>query len=348
MAANVYANGMEVSGKASPHTVKASMPDVCLSPPSPPAGPIPVPYPNFAKASDTTDGSKTVLAGGKEISLKGKSSYKKSTGDESATRSFGAGVISHNITGPVKHKAGSFDVKIEGSSVVRHFDLTTGNHSNPGDGCTTVDSAGVAPDFSKDPDCNELKQANNTRRTSSNQQEKKSTVSHAKITKPSQAPEVGWSCSRRLAECYKNGKYRSGLERKDGDVIDSEDRKGQKASNLCNEAREQLQKNNDGNVYNATSSTSRPHTSHTESRVLESLFAGGTPPPGTKVLFAIDWNRFNEEKEKWFSDDNPCDNCRNLICAAQACGITIEICDGDPPGSTPKSVENKTNKPCPK
>ena len=121
MGAKVYANGMEVSGKATPHKVLAAMPDVCLSPPSPPAGPIPIPYPNFAQGSDTSDGSKTVKAGGKEISLKGKSKYKKCKGDEAATRSFGANVISHNITGPVKHKAGSFDVKVEGSNVVRNL-----------------------------------------------------------------------------------------------------------------------------------------------------------------------------------------------------------------------------------
>jgi hypothetical protein len=38
MTSNVFANGMGVSGKASSHKVIASMPDVCLSPPSPPAG----------------------------------------------------------------------------------------------------------------------------------------------------------------------------------------------------------------------------------------------------------------------------------------------------------------------
>src|SRR5437899_7940117 len=111
MATNVYANGMEISGKASPNKVIASMPDVCLSPPTPPAGPIPIPYPNFSSASDTTDGTQTVKIGGEEVGLKGKSSYKKSTGDEAATKTLGMGVISHNITGPVKHKAGSFTVK---------------------------------------------------------------------------------------------------------------------------------------------------------------------------------------------------------------------------------------------
>jgi hypothetical protein len=106
MSTNVYANGMEVSGKATPHNVIASMPDVCLSPPTPPAGPHPDSLSEFAQASDTTDGSKTVQIGGKEVNLKGQSKYKKSTGDEAATKTLGMGVISHNITGPVKHKGG--------------------------------------------------------------------------------------------------------------------------------------------------------------------------------------------------------------------------------------------------
>lgn len=77
MGANVFANGREISAKAASNKTIAKMPDVCLSPPSPPAGPIPVPYPNFSKASDTTGGSKKVKIGKKEVGLKGKSKYKK-------------------------------------------------------------------------------------------------------------------------------------------------------------------------------------------------------------------------------------------------------------------------------
>jgi len=352
MGANVFANGMEVSGKASNHKVIASMPDVCLSPPSPPAGPIPIPYPNFAKASDTTGGSKAVKAGGKEINLKGKSKYKKSNGDEAATRSFGAGLISHSITGSVKHKAGSFDVKVEGSSVVRNLDLTTGNHMNPGDGCTTVDTAGVAPGMGDDPDCEAMKQGNDDRREDTKQTEKKTTVTHAKIERPGQDTVTVWSSSKALGKAFRNGGegYISGLERervKKGlsDVVDAVDRKGKQASNLCPEAREQLNKNNDGKgCYTTTSSKERPHTSHTESRILESLFAGGAPPSGTKVTLAINWNQSNPLTEEWESDDNPCERCRKLICAAQECGIEILICDKK---NEPKDVESKTGKKCP-
>ena len=43
--------------------------DTRLSPPSP-AGPLLIPYPNTAKAADTTDGSKTVKIGGGEVGTK--------------------------------------------------------------------------------------------------------------------------------------------------------------------------------------------------------------------------------------------------------------------------------------
>lgn len=128
MSSNVYANGREISAKADDNESICAMPDVCLSPPSPPAGPVPIPYPNSAKASDTSDGSKTVKIGGKEIGLKDSSNYKKSTGDEGATKSLGMGVVTHTIQGKMLHGAWSMDVKVEGENVIRHLDLTTHNH----------------------------------------------------------------------------------------------------------------------------------------------------------------------------------------------------------------------------
>jgi hypothetical protein len=129
MSKNVFANGMEVSSKTDDNKTICAMPDVCLTPPSPPAGPLPIPYPNTAKAADTTDGSKTVMIGGQEVHLKDQSSYKTSTGDEAATKAQGMGVVTHNIQGPMFFTAWSFDVKVEGENVTRHMDLTTHNHS---------------------------------------------------------------------------------------------------------------------------------------------------------------------------------------------------------------------------
>ncbi|HME70682.1 MAG TPA: DUF4150 domain-containing protein, partial [Myxococcota bacterium] len=131
---DVFANGHEVSAKADSNKSMGAMPDVCLSPPSPPAGPIPIPYPNFADGSDTSDGTKTVMIAGKEVGIKDSSNYKQSKGDEAATKSLGMNVISHTIQGKMKHAAWSMDVKFEGENAIRQLDLTTHNHMDPSGG----------------------------------------------------------------------------------------------------------------------------------------------------------------------------------------------------------------------
>lgn len=137
MANQVYANGMEVACKSADGKTVNIATDVCLSPPSPPAGPIPIPYPTTAMASDTDEGTKTVQISGKEVMLKNQSNFKKCTGDEAATKSLGMGVITHNITGKVYFCAWSMTVKYEGQDAVRHLDLMTHNHmSIPGDTAT--------------------------------------------------------------------------------------------------------------------------------------------------------------------------------------------------------------------
>jgi uncharacterized Zn-binding protein involved in type VI secretion len=129
---NVFANLWEIAAKSGMNKSIARFPDVCLSPPSPPAGPIPVPYPDTSFSTDLKNGSTTVRIGGKPVALAQKSYYKPSLlGDEAATRTFGANVITHQITGKSYFQAWSMDVKIEGKNVCRHFDITTSNHSSP-------------------------------------------------------------------------------------------------------------------------------------------------------------------------------------------------------------------------
>lgn len=130
MSKNVFANGREVAAVKDDNASLGAMPDVCLSPPTPPAGPLPIPYPNFSKASDLTDGTRDVSIGGGEVGMKSSSKYKKSSGDEAATKSLGMGVTSHQITNTVYFEAWSFDVKFEGANAVRLLDLTSGNDMN--------------------------------------------------------------------------------------------------------------------------------------------------------------------------------------------------------------------------
>lgn len=133
MGNDVYANGREVSCKAADGKSICAFPDVCMTPPTPPAGFLPLPYPNTGMASDTTGGSTSVKISGKEVMLKNKSSFKKSTGDEAATRSTPMGLLTHTIKGKVFFSSWSMDVKIEGENVVRHLDMMTHNHmSFPG------------------------------------------------------------------------------------------------------------------------------------------------------------------------------------------------------------------------
>lgn len=130
MGHDVYANGRSISSKSADGKSLCAFPDVCLTPPAPPAGPIPVPYPNTGMASDTTRGTRNVKIAGKEIMLKNRSFFRKSTGDEAATRSQGMNVVTHQIKGKVYFVSWSMNVKFEGENVVRHLDLTTHNHAS--------------------------------------------------------------------------------------------------------------------------------------------------------------------------------------------------------------------------
>src|SRR5438067_3170703 len=83
-------------------------PDVCKTPT--PGGPVPIPYPNIGKSSDTVAGSTTVQADGQMIMNKG-AKFMMSTGDEAGSV---GGVISGVFKGECEYLMYSFDVKIEG------------------------------------------------------------------------------------------------------------------------------------------------------------------------------------------------------------------------------------------
>lgn len=157
MSGEVYANSREIAGKATSNKSLGAMADVCMSPPSPPTGPIPIPYPNFSKAKDTDKGSKSVKIRGKPAGLKDKSNYKRSKGNEAATRNFGMGVVTHKLQGKTQHSSWSMDVKIESYNVLRQLDMTTHNHGSPTFNLAiTSDVAKFAPTIAEDADCDKL------------------------------------------------------------------------------------------------------------------------------------------------------------------------------------------------
>ncbi len=102
----------------------AAFPDVCKTPVG--SSVVPIPYPNISKSSDLAKGSKSVKINGAPACLSN-SEFSTSTGDE-------AGSVKGVASGTTKGKAFpinfSFDVKIEGKSVVRNSDPFLGNNRN--------------------------------------------------------------------------------------------------------------------------------------------------------------------------------------------------------------------------
>ena len=102
-----------------------AFPDVCKTP-APPAPPIPIPYPNMAKSSDTAQGASTVKCDGNPVCVKD-SNFMVSTGDEPGSL---LGVASNKIKGKAEFVNFSFDTKFEGKNVPRAMDLMLHNDKN--------------------------------------------------------------------------------------------------------------------------------------------------------------------------------------------------------------------------
>ena len=133
MGNNVFANGREIACKSGRGKVIAAFPDVCFTPPDkvPPTPPgVPIPYPLTSVASDTNDGTKSVIISKKEVMLRDASNFKKCMGDNAA-QTAKKGIINGKITGKVIFTSWSMDVKIQKKNAVRHLDTMTSNHSSP-------------------------------------------------------------------------------------------------------------------------------------------------------------------------------------------------------------------------
>jgi hypothetical protein len=100
-------------------------PDVCKTG-GPPAGPIPIPYPNLGKSADTTSGTTTIKADGCMIMFKG-AKYSMSYMDEPGTM---LGIISNTVQGECEYMMYSFNVMLEGNNVCRLGDPLWQNKKN--------------------------------------------------------------------------------------------------------------------------------------------------------------------------------------------------------------------------
>jgi len=124
MASTTFANSKGISHKGS-GGLSTVFPDVCKTPS--PAGPIPIPYPNIGKSSDTAKGPKSVKTDGEMPMIKG-SIYSTSSGDEAGTA--GGGILSGKTKGECEFMMYSFDVKFEGKNVCRLGDPLWHNKKN--------------------------------------------------------------------------------------------------------------------------------------------------------------------------------------------------------------------------
>ena len=124
MGVTVGVNYLSVIHKSS-GGVTPCFPDVCKTP-APPAGPIPIPYPNVAKSSDSAKTAKKVKTDGKPVCIKD-SNFSTSTGDEAGSV---GGIVSGKTKGKAEFVNFSFDVKVEGKNVPRATDLMLHNDKN--------------------------------------------------------------------------------------------------------------------------------------------------------------------------------------------------------------------------
>lgn len=113
--------------------------DVCLTPPPPPGGPIPVPYVNLLQASDLTKGSITVMIDGEPTALEDASEVSTSSGDEAGNQ--GGGVVTHKTKGKGSFKNWCHSVKIEGKGVACHGHMMAQNTASDPPNC--IDAAAV-------------------------------------------------------------------------------------------------------------------------------------------------------------------------------------------------------------
>jgi hypothetical protein len=131
MGVTINVNGLTLCHRGSNGVSTATPPDVCNTPS--PAGPVPIPYPNIAMASDLANGTSTITADCGNMCANYGSQFSRSTGDEAGTA---GGVMSGTFIKEASWITYSFDVKLEGKGACRLTDKMFHNHNN------TVNMAG--------------------------------------------------------------------------------------------------------------------------------------------------------------------------------------------------------------
>lgn len=123
MAQTTFANSRGIAHKGS-GGFSTVFPDVCKTPS--PGGPVPIPYPNTGKSSDTSQGPSSITTDGKMPMVKS-AKYSRSMGDEAGTV---GGVVSNVNMSVCEYMMYSLDVKFEGKNVCRLGDPLFHNKKN--------------------------------------------------------------------------------------------------------------------------------------------------------------------------------------------------------------------------
>ena len=331
---SVFANGLGVSSKATDSKTIAAMPDVCLSPPPPPAGPVPLPYPMTGMATDTTDGCTSVMVEGKEAGKKNSTKYSKTMGNEPATNSFGANILTHKLSSSLKFAAYSFDVIFEGGGACRFTDLTTQNHMNTGGGSASVNIRKPAP---KPPrpsaECATLKSQNTafrekygrkiikTRKSTGKgvQFNTSGTVSHANFRSAGGgggASFTGVSATKELVKAGVPGLC-APVNAKKKPRPKTRNKPRQNKGNFTNKKKTRIKMDFcDGACVHDVGLEA-----HAELNILNCIGRRGPTTKKDSVTFGIDWNGAEGK-----GSPNPCPNCQKMIKCACQC-MTIYVCN---------------------
>ena len=117
-----------VSTKQSGNCMTTGPLDICKTP-MPPAGPVPMPYPNMSMCNQADAGKCTKKVKiSSQPALTKKSQIPMSSGDEAGSA---GGVVSGKIKGPTTFKRFSSKVKFEGANVVYQLCTTGHNGTSP-------------------------------------------------------------------------------------------------------------------------------------------------------------------------------------------------------------------------
>jgi hypothetical protein len=314
---SVFANSKRVSGKKTPNKSAPAMMSVCLSPPSPPAGPIPVPYPVADTASHTADGTGSVQIEKKEVGKKNSSTYSKCSGNQPATRSFGMDIVSHVIEGSTRFQAYSFDVLFEKGGADRFMDLTTSNHSNTGT-ATTMSAADAATAEAQAASCKALRAEVGRMRNASNEASARDRSFSREQERSQGALTASQSADSGIQRRTSNYSNAQACMRADPPMPVARKTGVQgpgagTSSNVCG----------GGTPY-----ANMELKNHTEAQMLENINWNKKPQ---WVAFATDWSGYDRDTGRYNPDlqNGPCRDCQKKLDEACACGLTIIICDSE-------------------